>query len=826
MEKPIQGMHGFERFQQVTSQAASSQVNFFGVRHLSPAASYHLIKFLDTHKPTHVLIEGPADANEILPHLAHEKLIPPVAILAYTNTVPVETVLYPYAEYSPEYQAILWAKKNNAEVEFIDLPCEVSLSIYAKNNKNTITAHEDETENEETETENEPDESDETDEIESDESDLTETESKDIFDAEDFGKFSNRLYDEIARRNGTSDYEDYWERFFEHNLSEGSFNKALMLQSAQMREILEPAEFDAKMLSSLRDVIRESYMKRKIEDAISQGAKPEKIVVITGAYHSQQMIEKTVAMTDEEMAALPKVSTSLTLMPYSFYRLSSRSGYGAGNKAPAYFNLMWQCMLDGKPEELPIKYLTELGRYIREKGGYCSTANIIEAARLANSLAAMKDGSQPTLSDIHSAVIACIGQGDDASVVNAFAWQDVGVKFGSVPEGVKQTPVQDDIRREIKKLKLEKYLTTVSQVLDLDLRENFKVKTKEAAFIDLNRSIFFNRLKLLGIQLAFEERNSQSEATWKETWRLQWSPEAEIQIVESSLKGETLELAAAFVLKERLENCENIQDAANLIADAYSCNLTASFTHALSTLQKFTADANNFVHTADAAAQTARVLFYGDIRKVDTAMLVPILRQLFLRAALILVECSSCDNKAAAEMLTGINIMHTISRENYELVDDDIWTKELQKLAARDDLNPKLSGIAFSIMLERNLISDDLCAQEISKRFSHGVPADLAGNWFEGVSMRNRYALLSRINIWKELNIYVDSLDDDEFKKCVVALRRSFSNFEPREKDSVAKLLVDLWGFENEDAAIMLQTELSEDESRVMDELNDFDFDF
>ena len=38
---------------------------------------------------------------------------------------------------------------------------------------------------------------------------------------------------------------------------------------------------------------------------------------------------------------------------------------------------------------------------------------------------------------------------------------------------------------------------------------------------------------------------------WAESWILQWTPEAEIQIVEAVLKGDTVEQAAAFALKKR-----------------------------------------------------------------------------------------------------------------------------------------------------------------------------------------------------------------------------------------------------------------------------------
>ena len=69
----------------------SWSVPVFGVRHLSPAGAWHLLRALDEQRPKVVLIEGLADANELVPHLVKPGTKPPVAILAYTSTVPVRS---------------------------------------------------------------------------------------------------------------------------------------------------------------------------------------------------------------------------------------------------------------------------------------------------------------------------------------------------------------------------------------------------------------------------------------------------------------------------------------------------------------------------------------------------------------------------------------------------------------------------------------------------------------------------------------------------------------------------------------------------------------
>ncbi len=761
-----------------------SKIHFFGVRHLSPSASYHLLAFLERHKPKCILIEGPSDVTPLMAQIAQKGVKPPIAMLGYTTELPIETVLYPFASYSPEYQAICWGVKKKITLRFIDLPTE-----------NMLKLRQEQPSEEEGEK------------------------------AKAFYKYHNSLYKRLAEQVGETDYENYWERHFEHNLNEGSFAPTLAVQSEEMREMVVDRECEEAPFDFSYNLIREAYMKREIAKACVE-FKPEEIVVIVGAYHLLGIQNGLPAMTDDELKKLPKATAQLTLMPYSYLRLSSRTGYGAGNMAPYYFELMWRAMQSDTMGELAATYLTKIAKVLRGQGQNASSASVIEAVRLANVLSAMKGGTYPVLEDLHDAVVTCFGGGGLSSVAEAINKVDIGTAIGVLPEGVSQTPVQEDMNQELKRLKLTNYKSTVAQELSLDLRENLKVKSKEAAFIDLNRSTFLHRLEVLGIHFATQQHLSQDKASWAEKWVLQWSPEVEIEIVEANLKGETLEIATAFSLKEQLSECTDISLVAKIIRQACECQLTDIFTNALTALQTLLVDSDSFIETALAAQELSILIQYGDLRQFSLEPLKPILQQLFLRAALLLVEVSSCDDKASKPIVEAINIMEIIADQQYELVDVETWQKELTHLAWRDDLNTKLSGVAFAILLEHNLATEEECAREVSRRLSAGVPADLGASWFEGFSGRNRYALLSRTVIWKELDSYVRQLDEEQFMRSVVFLRRAFADFEPNQKNSIAELLGDLWGTGKEATAELLQEVLTEEESTKLDELNDFDFDF
>ena len=327
----------------------AARIHVFGVRHLSPAGAWHLHRFLDRIRPKVVLIEGLDDAASLIPDIVRSDTKPPIAILAYTDSQPVRTLVYPLARYSPEYQALLWANEHDVRAEFIDLPSDVFLGLQ------DLEAERAERERKKTaEEEQAP--------------------SSQILWRPERGE---SIYQRIATRCGEPDYDTYWERRFEHNLQEDSYRLAAYELGKELRDEEDPPIWRAENL------IREAYMRRRIAGVLKSGVKPEEIVAVVGAFHASVLGSDLAAMTDDELKRLRRRSSKLTLMPYSYFKLSTQSGYGAGNHAPAYFELLWESVKAHELGELPGTYLAHIARHVREKGTHRSTAEVIEGVRLA-----------------------------------------------------------------------------------------------------------------------------------------------------------------------------------------------------------------------------------------------------------------------------------------------------------------------------------------------------------------------------------------------------------------------------------------------------------
>jgi hypothetical protein len=780
--------------------------HIFAVRHLSPAAAWHLRQLLERVRPRLVLIEGSDDADALIPHIVSPKSKLPIAILAYTTDAPVRTFVYPLANYSPEYQALAWCQEHKVTARFIDLPSSVFLGLMDRDDGAELVQTEN-PEEAEKKKKDKPTLAQTLAEEEEEEAPLVEEKPQ-----------RNSVYEQVARLAGEPDYETYWERHFEQLRADNTYLNATRSYGEELRAL---EDFSTR--HAAENLVRESYMRRKIQQAIAEGIKPEQIVVVTGAFHASALEPELAPMTEEEFAKLRKRESKMTLMPYSFFKLSSQSGYGAGNHAPAYFEMLWNAYNENTAPALPTLFLTTVARELRASGTFRSTAEIIDGVRLAETMAGMRN-SLATLRELQDAAVTLLGQGDPAVVRESLLRVEVGTAIGALAKGVSQTSIQDDFYRELSLLKLEPFKSGVRRDLDLDLRENRRVKTAESAFLDLHRSSFLHRLAVLEVPFAKKLEVRQEGTTWAEHWALQWTPEAEIAIVEAVLLGETIELAVAFKFKQQLEKCASIVEASQIVRQACECGMSGSIELARQTLQRLANDSSDFTALAGVTFELGLVIRYGDVRQFDAEPLKPLLEQLFLEGALSLLGAANCDLAAARKMVVGINELNKVALDYTSLIDEPLWITELQKLARADHLNPLLSGYACALLVERNLIANDELTREVSRRLSPGIPADLGAGWFEGLAQRNRYALLTRLALWEQLNSYVGSLTEEEFKRALVFLRRAFGDFSPQEKRSITENLGEIWGVNVDQMSEVLSAELTEKEKKKLDELSDFNF--
>ncbi|MDE5678913.1 MAG: hypothetical protein K2I01_00560, partial [Lachnospiraceae bacterium] len=248
----------------------SNEPFFFGIRHLSPAGAFYLRQFLSQKRPKMVLVEGPCDLEDTLVHIQNPVTKPPFAVLAYTKEAPVRTILYPFAEYSPEYQAVLWCGENGAACRFMDLPTDVFLALPS------------------------------------------------VEEAAQGEENRFHVYRALDRQTGEDGHETFWERTLEQAGSAEGYHQGSNLFGKSLRELTQEKDRDWAEIT-----LREAWMREKIREAVSAGTEPDEIVVVTGAYHVEGLKGWNQAPSPEEkklLGNIQRVEASHTLMPYTQLR--------------------------------------------------------------------------------------------------------------------------------------------------------------------------------------------------------------------------------------------------------------------------------------------------------------------------------------------------------------------------------------------------------------------------------------------------------------------------------------------------------------------------
>lgn len=784
---------------------APGSVILFGVRHLSPAGAFHLRHLLDRVRPRLVLVEGPCDMDPLLPDLVRGDTVPPVALLACTDKAPMDSVLYPLAEYSPEYQAALWADRHNVPCRFMDLPTDVLMGLRragpereakeaseAKDGSGTGTPE-----------------------------DGRGGSAPSAPDTAPSGGAARPDASVPADPDAADGYETFWERVLEHAADEEAYREGARAFGAGLRELGEREGGEAG--DGEENALREAHMRRIICRAIEEGIPAEQIVAVTGAWHVSALRGGR-ALTDRELAALPRTPTTCTLMPYSNFRLSSRTGYGAGNKAPAYYGLLWRSLTQGDPSFHVHAYLSGIAAFLRGEEQTVAVADVIEAVRLAFALAHLRGSPLPALPDLRDAAITCLGRGSPARVAKAMAGVEVGDTVGSLPEGVSRTALQEDFHRRLKELRLERFMSQVTRELQLDLREKRTVKSEKSAYLDLSRSFFLHRLRVLGIPFARRLEAEQEKASWAESWEFSWTPEAEISLVECSLTGDTLTEAVSARFRERLAREDaTAAELAEVMEDAFLCGLSEEMAGATKALQAATADVTGLTDLALTLERLSLMLRYGDVRRMDPAPLTPLLSQVYLRCCLLVPDACTCDETGAPRVAAALEKVNAVELA-HEGLETAFWLRPLEIVALRDTGNPGLSGLATAILLERGAFDPALLSTLVSRRLSPGTPAEAGAGWFAGLAGKNRHALLARLSLWQALDTYVAGLDEEDFRRALVFLRRAFADFTSADRDRVGENLGELWGLAPERVSEAVNTPLDRDAQKLADDLEGFDF--
>lgn len=498
-------------------------------------------------------------------------------------------------------------------------------------------------------------------------------------------------------------------------------------------------------------------MRQQIRKAAKDGA--TNVAVVCGAWHAPALTAPGPAAPDQRtLKGLPKVKIATTWVPWTYGLLARESGYGAGVDSPAWYDQLF----DAAEEPVP-RWLARAARLLRGEGLDASAAQVVDATRLAIALAGIRDRPLAGLDELLDATRAVLCHGSEIPLKLVREELVVGHRLGEVPEDTPMVPLQQDLTRLQRRLRMKPEAQPKEITLDLR-RPN-----------DRERSRLLHRLNVLDVAWGTPVEAS-GLGTFKEAFRLEWYPALALELIHAGRWGTTVEEAAANRAVSAAAEQNSIAALATLADAVLLADLPdalAAVLHALADLAALDRD------TADLLAAVpplAGILRYGDVRGSDTSAVAGVLRGIVLRSSVGLpgagVGADEETGTRLAELVDGVNSALALLQDTALT---RAWREALKRVADGDRLPGTLAGRATRLLHDAGELTTPDVAGAMSRALSPGEDPERGASWIEGFIGTSGLILVHDPDLLGVLDGWIDTVRPDAFTNVLPLLRRAFS---------------------------------------------------
>jgi hypothetical protein len=704
---------------------ADERVRILGIRHHGPGSSALLRKALDVLDPACVLVEGPPEGDELIQYITDPDLKPPVAMLLHASDEASLASFMPFAEFSPEWQAILWALKHEQPVRFIDWPAAISLALQkaARDNPESVPP-------------------------------------QPRADALDL----------LASAAGYEDGETFWNGLIEQRGASGQEALSVFasietaMTEARTQEGLSPQSPD----EVLRNNQREAFMRTNIRATLKEVE--GNIAVVTGAWHISGLRQATKPADDRALVKdLPRLKVEATWVPWTDSRLSAFSGYGAGVISPGWYRHLWSLYTRKKlpsAEEFASAWQSRTAFKLREEGYSAPTASAIEATRLALGLAALRDLPMPGIAEMREASLAAMCDGNPLPLAMLERKLYIGELVGEIGERVPQNPLARDLTEWQRKTRLK------PQDLELEIKLDLR---SDAGLL---KSTLLHRLNLINVPWGKLLDAQAGRGTFREVWVIEWEPGYSVSLAEALVYGVTIEQAAGNATLKKARETTSITELASLIQRALVSDLPETAASCIEQLQAVAVNSSDITDLMKAVSPLVRVLRYGTARRLPEDAL----RSLILS---ISVEINAGVRMGSRRLDEETTAARMAAMEAYDealrLFGDDgltsSWRNELGKVVDDDQVTSSIAGLSLRRLHDVVAWEPEKVAAEFSRHTSSRQPKE-SGAFLEGFLRGGSEVLLQDEPLLQLLDAWLCELSETDFTDSLPLLRRSMSSFD------------------------------------------------
>ncbi|GAA3960559.1 DUF5682 family protein [Actinomadura viridis] len=778
----------------------TAEITYIGVRHHSPACARLVRATIRRLRPAYVLVEGPADFSGRLEELLLGHDLPVAIFSHYRDEARVHASWSPFCAYSPEWVALTEGRAAGAEVRFIDLPAWHPAFAERRNR---------------------------------------------YADADErYADVTERLCRTFAVDNS----DTLWDHMFEGGGDEDTLAERLAAYFDLVRGESEAGP---------DDTAREAYMARWVRAAAAEaGDRP--IVVITGGFHRaaiRRLVESGDGSGDGAGAATdgagwPEVPEppegaigGSYLVPYSFRRLDAFTGYQSGMPSPEYYQRLWE----GGPEAAAAGLTEIVVTRLRKRRQPVSTADLIAARTLTEGLSRLRGHSAPTRTDLLDGLVAALVTDDleqrlpwtargplapgahpaVAEMVAALSGDRVGRLFPGTPA----PPLLHDVTAELERLGLD---------------GAGPVTVKLSGDRGLRRSRALHRLRVLGIP-GFERESGPSsgaEPVLEERWTLKPGDHRLPALIEAGAYGATLQDAAMAVLEERAARAASaVDELAAVLFDAALCGCTDLSERIAGTIAAAIANASELGGIGEVLDTTLGLWRHDRLLGTAGSPLFGQVVQGCVTRVLWLVEgvrggpAPADPRRLRALAATRDALLHAAGPLG---LDRDAALAVAGRVGASTEAPPDLRGAAFGLGWSLGAAADPVRALLGAAR------PQIVGDWLAGLFALARDEVLAGEtesgteragteqagteqagtgesagaesagadepgaagrSVLAVLDEMITGLAENDFLVALPALRQAFEFFPPRERETIARRLLERRGVRGS-ARSLLRTEV------------------
>ncbi len=758
-----------------------AEIVLLPVRHHSPACSFHVRKIIEAYRPSVVLIEGPENANELIPIMVHQDTQAPFAVYYsyYDKAGQLSEkkehykCYYPFLDYSPELSALKAADELGLSASFMDLSYGNILAASKEG------------------------------------AGLRKKEEKNTYN-DDHLLSRNAFVKRLCEKANLRSFDEFWEKYFEiggiYKDSDVWFSD-LLLYCRQVRENTpEDVIRDEGSLAReahMADVILQtaagnfsgtelsSGVKEKLSEIRKSADTPLRILAVTGGFHTPALsvlLQEVSESRQTDRKTRKKIKSqdqNVYLMPYSMEATDALNGYASGMPYPAFYQKVWERFSE-EPDNCyrltVLDFLVRCGKEVRKKEGNLSTYDEICAVQMADGLSSLRGKIQPGAYELFDAVLSSYVKGEYTIATDTpmqiLRKNMTGSAIGKLCDQAMVPPIVRDFETQCRQFSL-KTGSTIEAEATLSLFSSDRHRRESCFF---HRMLFLNtcyarRIKGPNLQ-QLKDRN-----LIREIWRYKWSTQVNAALIDVSVYGATIEEASGTLVKEELKKEIGAGACAILLTKVFEMGLKEQLQSVYDRAQMLIRQDTDFYSLADALSHLKMMRELSSLyqSKLDLDLLM----QLTIRKLIsLLPSMATVKEEDLGKCMDAVKLLYQLTKDETQEEFFDILLQMQQNTQIQAGLDGCIHGILYGGGREDGTAVERACLGYVQGTKEQMKKTAL---FFRGLFFSARDLIFIGGQILNMLDTFLQQTENAEFMELLPELRMAFTYFTPREIDRIAE---------------------------------------